>query len=100
MAISAVRPLPLGAGQSSVWAPGAGVQGGPRRVTGIAAGREGVSHPHRAQPRPSPRGTPLEVLRHLQLSWEGPGADSAGAGEWTSPPPAGTGAPHAHITGH
>lgn len=78
---------------------GAGVQGEPRSVAGIAADKMSEPPP-RAQPRPCPRGTPLEVLRPPQQSPEGPGADSAGAGEGTSPPPAGTGAPHAHITGH
>lgn len=42
------------------------------------------------QPQPLP---PTEVLRHPQLSWGGPAADSAGAAKSTSPPPAGTGVP-------
>lgn len=53
--ISALLSHPLGVQQSSVWP---WESRGTQRVTGIAAGRGGVSHPHRAQPRGDPSAGP------------------------------------------
>lgn len=79
------------------WALGSrGTQEGRRQ----SSRQRGNEPPPQGSPPAQPRGDPLEVLRRPQPSREGPGAGSAGAAEWTSPPPEGTGAPHTRINTH
>ena len=112
-----MRPLPRGEGLLGVTDPGSSVrccpsprgQGSPvcaPWALGSRGTQEGRRHssrqrgnepPPQGSPPAQPQGDPLEVLRHPQPSWEGPGAGSAGAGELTSPPPEGTGVPHTRI---
>jgi hypothetical protein len=85
--------LPSGQGRAGQVSPvfGPWELGDPRSIIGIAAGggeRAPLTDP--AQPTLG-HGSSGEVIRRLQLSWEAPGAHSADAGGWTSPPPAGTG---------